>query len=42
MEPDKFEVLEWFDMDKLPTPMFAADPYYIEALRTGKVNFDCL
>lgn len=39
MEPDKVEFWQWFDMDKLPKPLFGIIPNYIEAFKTGKVYF---
>lgn len=41
MEPHKLVTWEWFDIDSLPSPIFAVDPLYIKALRTGKTYFDC-
>ena len=40
MEPDKVEVWEWRALDDLPEPLFAAEPYYLEALKTGRNFFD--
>ncbi|OGG59720.1 hypothetical protein A2765_03985 [Candidatus Kaiserbacteria bacterium RIFCSPHIGHO2_01_FULL_56_24] len=40
MEPDKVEVWEWRALDDLPEPLFAAEPYYLEALKTGQNFFD--
>lgn len=41
MEPDKIGNWQWFDIDNLPTPIFAVDPLYVEALKTGRVYFEC-
>jgi len=40
MEPDKIESWGWFDLDNLPQPLFATEPSYLEALKTGKNFFD--
>ena len=40
MEPDKVESWGWYDLDNLPSPLFACEPNYIEALKTGKNFFD--
>lgn len=40
MEPDKFDSWGWYPLDKLPTPLFEATPFYIEAYKTGKHYFD--
>lgn len=40
-EPHKFEGWEWFDKNNLPSPIFVADPLYLEAVKTGKTYFDC-
>ena len=40
LEPDKVEKWEWRALDDLPEPLFAAEPYYLEALKTGKNFFD--
>jgi 8-oxo-dGTP diphosphatase len=40
MEPDKVETWEWRALDDLPEPLFAAEPYYLEALKTGQNFFD--
>lgn len=39
MEPDKLESWKWYPLNKLPKPLFAAEPNYIEAYKTGKVYF---
>lgn len=41
LEPEKCEGWDWYDLDALPTPLFAVEPYYIEAIQTGKNYFDC-
>ena len=40
LEPEKCERWEWFDMDKLPKPLFATVPSFIEAYKTGCNFFD--
>lgn len=40
MEPDKCEGWSWYDMDNLPSPVFATIPSYIEAYRTGRNFWD--
>lgn len=40
MEPDKIEGWDWYDMDDLPEPLFAALPTYFEALKTGRAFWD--
>ncbi len=42
LEPEKCEGWDWYDLDKLPTPLFAVEPQYIEAIRTGKNYFGSL
>jgi 8-oxo-dGTP diphosphatase len=39
-EPEKCESWNWHDLDNLPSPLFAALPSYLEALKTGKNFFD--
>lgn len=39
MEPEKLESWDWYDMDHLPSPIFAVEDYYIDAFRTGKTYF---
>ena len=39
-EPEKCEGWDWYDLDNLPTPLFAPLPTYFEALKTGKNFFD--
>ena len=39
-EPEKCESWDWYDLDHLPEPVFAAVPSYFEALKTGKNFFD--
>lgn len=38
-EPDVRADWGWYDMDKLPSPMFANEPIYIEAYKTHKHYF---
>ncbi len=40
LEPDKFESWDWYSLDNLPKPLFAAIPRYLEALKTGQNYFD--
>lgn len=40
MEPDKMEEWGWYDIDTLPSPLFATLPSYFEALKTGKNFWD--
>ena len=40
MEAEKIESWEWYDIDKLPHPLFDTIPSYIEAYKTGKNYWD--
>lgn len=40
MEKDRNEGWNWYDLDNLPSPLFACEPNYFEALKTGKNFFD--
>lgn len=40
LEPDRIESWAWYDMDKLPQPLFFTEPSYLEAIRTGRNFFD--
>lgn len=40
LEPDRIESWAWYDMDKLPQPLFFTTPSYLEAYRTGRNFFD--
>jgi len=40
MEKDRNEGWDWYDLDNLPSPLFACEPNYFEALKTGKNFFD--
>lgn len=40
MEPHKLEEWSWYDLDRLPKPLFAALEYSFEALKTGRNFFD--
>ncbi len=40
MESEKIEGWDWYDMDNLPSPLFATLPSYIEAYKTGKNFWD--
>lgn len=39
MEPHKLGPWQWYDIDKLPTPLFGVEPNYVEAYKTGKIYF---
>jgi 8-oxo-dGTP diphosphatase len=39
LEPDVRSNWKWCDVDNLPTPLFANEPYYVEAYKTGKTYF---
>ncbi|MES2087621.1 MAG: NUDIX domain-containing protein [Patescibacteria group bacterium] len=39
-EPDSFESWGWYDMDKLPSPLYAMVPNVIDSYKTGKVFYD--
>lgn len=39
-EPDKVEEWKWYDLDAVPEPLFAAEPYYFKTLKTGQVFYD--
>ncbi|MBX3160458.1 MAG: NUDIX domain-containing protein [Deltaproteobacteria bacterium] len=39
-EPDKVEGWAWYDLDDLPSPLFATVPTALEALRTGRTMWD--
>ena len=39
-EPDKIEGWAWYDLDALPSPLFATVPTAIEALRTERRMWD--
>ncbi len=40
MEPNKIEGWNWYDMNKLPEPLFSTLETYFEAYKTGKNYFD--
>ena len=40
MEPDKIENWDWYEMDKLPSPLFGTISTYFEAYKTGKNFWD--
>lgn len=40
MEPNKIEGWDWYDMEKLPQPLFSTIPTYIEAYKTGRNFWD--
>lgn len=40
MEPDKCESWNWYDIDNLPSPLFATMPYYVKAYKIGRNFWD--
>lgn len=40
MEPEKCEGWEWYDPERLPSPIFSTVPAAVEALQTGRIFFD--
>ncbi|MBI3309134.1 MAG: NUDIX domain-containing protein [Candidatus Melainabacteria bacterium] len=40
LEPEKAENWNWYSLNKLPKPLFAAEELYLKALKTGKNFFD--
>lgn len=40
LEPDRCESWAWYDLDKMPEPLFCTIPSYLEALRTGRNFWD--
>ena len=40
MEPEKLESWGWYDIDKLPAPLFATIPSFIEAYKNGRNFWD--
>ena len=40
LEPEKCESWDWYDLDNLPSPLFATIPLQIEAYKTGRNYFD--
>ena len=40
LEPETTESWGWYAPEQLPQPLFAAEPYYFEALKTGRIFFD--
>lgn len=40
MEPDNRESWDWYNINKLPKPLFASVPQYIEAYKTGRNFWD--
>lgn len=39
-ETDRIEVVDWFSLHKLPTPLFPPVTCYLKALNTGKIYFE--
>ncbi|HSW79618.1 MAG TPA: NUDIX domain-containing protein [Candidatus Saccharimonadales bacterium] len=39
MEPHKHGKWGWYEIDDLPAPLFACEPNYIEAFKTGRKHF---
>ncbi|MDP3792825.1 MAG: NUDIX domain-containing protein [bacterium] len=40
IEKDRVESWNWYDIDKLPKPLFSTIPSYIEAYKTGRNFWD--
>lgn len=40
MEPGKVESWNWYELDKLPSPLFSTISSYMEALKTGRSFWD--
>ncbi|MDP3954993.1 MAG: NUDIX domain-containing protein [bacterium] len=40
LEPEKAENWDWYDLNKLPKPLFGTIKAYLKALKTGKNFFD--
>ncbi len=40
LEPEKAEGWDWYDLDKLPEPLFGTVKTFLEALNSGKNFFD--
>lgn len=40
MEPDKVESWDWYDLDNLPGELFAAEPHYLAAIKSGRNFWD--
>ncbi len=40
MEPEKCEGFDWYDLNNLPSPLFAAENNYLVALKSAKNFFD--
>ena len=40
LEPEKCESWNFYSLDTLPEPLFAAEKFYFEALKSGKNFFD--
>lgn len=40
LEPEKAEGWDWYDLDKLPEPLFETVKTFLKALKTGKNFFD--
>ncbi|MBI4163003.1 MAG: NUDIX domain-containing protein [Candidatus Aenigmarchaeota archaeon] len=37
MEPEKFDCIDWFDIESLPEPLFEAVKLYLISYKTGKI-----
>jgi 8-oxo-dGTP diphosphatase len=37
---DEVELWQWFELDKLPSPVFPVVAHYLEALKSGQILFD--
>lgn len=40
LEPEKYESWAWYDLDKLPSPLFAGEDKTLESYKTGKNFYD--
>lgn len=40
VEPDKFESWSWYDLDNLPSPLFAGMDKTLDSYKTGQVFYD--
>lgn len=40
LEPERCESWDWYDLDKLPSPLFVAEPITLDSYKTGKNFYD--